>query len=168
MATIIQVSDFTGEYKIADDCYNNLESYIEKYENELLVQLLGAELYGLFIADLTAITPQVPQDVRFLAIFNPFNTDDRNCLLTSQGIKTMLIQYVYFFILRDNLNVKTATGTVRMQNENSSAPSYNLFNLVEAYNDSINNFKAVQWYVGDNPDTYPEENMQFKDFINGI
>ncbi len=165
---IIQESDFTGEYKIAKDCYNNLDSYIEKYENQLLVQLLGAELYDLFIADLTPITPQVPQDVRFLAIFNSFNLDDGNCLLTSEGIKTMLIQYVYFFILRDNLNVKTATGTVRMQNENSSAPSYNNFNLVEAYNSSITNYKAIQWYICDNSDTYPEYNGQFQDFINGI
>lgn len=165
--SIIRATDFTGEYKIATDVYNSIDTYITKYEKNILLHLLGADLYDLFIADLTAPTPQTPQTAIYTAIFNPFQLDDGGLIVISEGIKTMLIQYIYFFILRDNLNIKTPTGTVNMQNENSTAAKFTGFNLEESYNDSIDNFDAIQWFINDNLTDYPDYNGQHLSYIGG-
>lgn len=166
--SIIQTSDFKGEYKIAQDCYSDLSDYIIKYEKKYLLMLFGAELYDLFIADLTVTTPQVPQTQRFIDIFNEFQTTDNGCLVYSEGIKKMLIQFVYFHITRDIPNAKTTQGTVRMANENSTNNPYNGFNLVESFNEAVANSRAIQWYICDNKEDYPEEESQLIDYINGI
>ena len=67
--SIVVKSDFTGEYLIAQDQYSNIDSYIVKYEKKYLTMLLGADLYKLFIADLTPTSPQVPQNQRFIDLF---------------------------------------------------------------------------------------------------
>ena len=66
---ILDIDDFIGEYTITEDCFNDNLPYIEKYEEQYLVDLLGGELYGLFIADLTPTTPQIPQTARFTNLF---------------------------------------------------------------------------------------------------
>jgi len=167
---IVQASDFQGkgEYRIAQNCFSDFAPYIEKYEKKYLLQLLGAELYGLFIADLTPTTPQIPQTARFIQIFDPFDIDDNECVYSSEGIKAMLIQFIYFHIMRDNPNIKTVSGTVRMQNENSSDPIFNGFNLVESYNKGTRNAFKIQWYIDDNRATYPEENMQIFEYLFSV
>ena len=90
--SIVVKTDFRGEYNISKNCYDQLDFFIEKYENYYLVRLLGAELYTLFIADLTVTNPQIPQTSRFLNIFNLFNIDDNNCIVISEGIREMLVK----------------------------------------------------------------------------
>ena len=166
--SIVTKSDFTGEYLIAQDQYSNIDSYIATYEKKYLTMLLGADLYALFIADLTPTSPQVPQTQRFLDVFNPFDKDECNSLIVSQGMKQMLIQFIYFHVLRDNLNFKSTTGTVRMKNENSSESMYNGYNLVESYNQGVCNAWSIQWFVNDNSADYSEENMQHFELMSGI
>ena len=166
--SIVVKSDFTGEYLIAQDQYSNIDSYIVKYEKKYLTMLLGADLYALFIADLTPTSPQVPQTQRFIDLFESFFTDEYNCVVSSDGIRKMLIQFIYFHALRDNLNFKSTTGTVRMKNENSSESMYNGYNLVESYNEGVCNAKSIQWFIGENKDIYPESNRQYFELMNGI
>ena len=166
--SIIQISDFKGEYKIATDCFSDLSDYITTYEKYYLVRLLGADLYNLFIADLTPTTPQIPQTARFLNIFNPFDIDKDNSLYTSEGIKQTLIQLIYFHITRDIPNAKTASGTVRMANESSENNPYNGFNLTESYNKGIENYTTITWYICDNDQDYPEYNGIHLTFSSGI
>jgi hypothetical protein len=52
MTQIVQTSDFTGEYFIAQGKYADLSSQIERTEKVWLAKLLGAELSKLFIADI--------------------------------------------------------------------------------------------------------------------
>ena len=77
----------------------------------------------------------------------------------------MLMQFIYFHIMRDNPNIKTVSGTVRMQNENSSDPIFNGFNLAESYNEGTRNAFKIQWYIDENRATYPEENMQIFEYL---
>jgi len=165
--SIITESLFKGEYKVTKDCFNQLSNYIEKYEKHYLLKLLGAELYALFIADLTVTDPQTTQTARFNAIFNPFETDEGNCLIVSEGIKQMLVQLIYFHITRDSLNIKTNIGVVNMVADNSSNAGYNGYNLIESFNQGVKNFSAIQWFICDSTD-YPEENSQHLNYINGI
>lgn len=165
---IIQESDFVNEYKIPTDNFSNLDSYIVRYENYYLVRLLGANLYDLFIADLTPSTPQTPQSARFDVIFKSFEIDDNECLRISQGMKIMLRQFIYFHYTRDQVNQPSQTGHVQNTNSNSTPARFKGFNLVQAYNEGVKNFNEIQWYIRDNDTDYPEENMQFIQTISGI
>lgn len=165
---IVQTSDFVGEWIIPSNCFTKLPPYIEKYEEFYLVRLLGADLFDLFIADLTGPTPQVPQAQRFIDIFDPFNLDDSNNLRISEGIKQMLVEFIYFHFMRDKQYIKTNTGTVRTEGSISEQLGYNGWNLVQSYNQGITNYFEIQWFIQDNSSTYPEENGIFIGFTSGI
>lgn len=167
--SIVQTSDFIGQYKLPKDCFDDLIGYIAKYEKVYLIRLLGSDLYDLFIADLTGPTPQVPQTARFLDIFNPINEEDSGGTITcSEGILKMLVQLIYFHALRDLQYQNTASGTRITDSQSSDKLGYNGYNLVEAYNEGIENARMIQLYIRDNDTTYPEENMQLMLSTAGI
>tara|TARA_R110001606_G_scaffold91591_3_gene204249 strand:+ start:1640 stop:2140 length:501 start_codon:yes stop_codon:yes gene_type:complete len=165
--SIVVKTDFRGEYNISKNCYDQLDFFIEKYENYYLVRLLGAELYTLFIADLTVTNPQIPQTSRFLNIFNLFNIDDNNCIVISEGIREMLVQLIYFHYVRESQVINTAGGTVSNSVELGLNASF-MGNIVQVYNQGVNNSHSIQWYICDNLNVYPEENIQILQNTSGI
>jgi hypothetical protein len=122
----------------------------------------------LFKADLTLVSPQVPQTLAYQNIFNSFDIDEGNCLIISEGIKKMLVMFIYFHYVRDMFYINTTTGVVSNVNENTTAASYNGYNLVEAFNKGINTYDAVQWYVERNNADYLVYNGQYLEVISGI
>ena len=166
MSNIIQIADFAGtQYSLPEQKYISYQNYLDKYEKQFLTNLLGAELYGLFIADLVS---GVPQTQRFIDIYNAFSIDDNNCVRYSEGLKVATLQFVYFYAVRDLSVKKTNTGVVFNNNEVSEGPVYSGYNIVEAYNKAIKNAKEIQWYICDNDEVYPEENVQLFEYISGI
>jgi hypothetical protein len=166
--SIVVNTDFKGEYNVSKNCYDQLDTYIEKYEKKYLRKLLGAELYDLFIADLTVTDPQVPQTQRFLDIFNEFAIDENNyCLIESDGIRKMLTQLIYFHYVRENQVINSATGTVSSAVELGNNASFK-GNIVTAFNEGVENSHSIQWFICDNPTIYPEENIQILRFTSGI
>jgi hypothetical protein len=158
MGEIINSDDFKGRFAIASNTltqsYNN--DYIVYYEKEYLSILLGAELSQIFIDDLIS---GVPQDQRFKDIFDPFKIDeDCHQLLSSDGIKDMLLGFIYFEICR-NIDIKrNVAGNVRNVSDNSSNVGQGT--LVNAYNLAQDTFVAIQQYICDNESVYPEFNGQ--------
>jgi len=165
--SIVVNTDFTGEYNISKNCYDQIDFYIEKYEKKYLLKLLGAELYDLFISDLTVTNPQVPQTQRFLDIFNSFNIDESSCVVTSEGIRKMLTQLIYFHYVRENQVINTAGGTVSNSVELGLPASFK-GNIVQAFNEGVDNSHSIQWFICDKSDIYPEENIQLLENISGI
>lgn len=168
MANILALTDFeVGEYTIPDDCNTDakFQTYLDKYEKKYLIELLGCDLYDLFIADLVS---GVPQTQIYLDIFNEICEDNNNTIQRSEGIKTMLIELVYFYLVRD-LGVKKSTSGVGLNiNEMTKGPTYSGFNIVEAFNEGVKNYNVIQWYVRDNDTDYPEYNGQGLNVISGI
>lgn len=166
MSNIIQIADFKNtEYQLPEQKYSTYQNYLDKYEKYFLVQLLGAELYSLFIADLVS---GVPQTARFLDIYNSFELDDGGCVRYSEGIKAAVMEYVYFYAVRDLPVKKTNTGVVFNDNEVSVGPMYSGYNIVESYNEAIINAHAIQWFICDNSTDYPEYNGQILNLTSGI
>lgn len=165
--SIVVTTDFKGEYKLPNTCFNELETFIEVYTKKYLVKLLGADLYALFIADLTTTDPQEPQTARFLSIFNAFDIDQSDCVFSSDGIRKMLVKLIYFHYVREGQLLNTAGGTVSNAVElGLPAPYKN--NLVQAFNEGVADFKVIQWYICENEADYPEENTQYLDYTSGI
>ena len=165
--SIVVNTDFKGEYNVSKNCYDQIDFYIEKYEKKYLLKLLGAELYDLFIADLTVNDPQIPQTQRFIDIFDAFQIDESNCVIESEGIRKMLTQLIYFHYVRENQVINTAGGTVSNAVELGLSASF-MGNIVQAYNEGVDNSHSIQWFICDNPTVYPEENIQLLENTSGI
>ncbi len=165
---LVQTTDFVGEYKVSQSIYDSLTKYIEKYEEYYLIRLMGVDLYNLFVADLTVTTPQQPQTQRFLDIYNPFNLDEGRCIKSSEGMVKTLVQLIYFHYVRDINYEQTDSGVMRTTSEVSNILAYQGYNLLEAYNDGVKNYKEIQWYICDKSDVYPEENTQILSYTSGI
>jgi len=163
--SITQTSDYIGIYSIAQNKYSNLQIWIDTYEKEVLTDLLGCELYDLFIADLTG-DPEVPVTQRFIDLFDPFCDDDCGIAYRSDGIKKMLIQFVYFYALRDQQRQNTIAGTTKADLELSSPAFYHT--LVKAYNEGVTNYKVIQWFLCENNDVYPEEESQLLNYMTNL
>lgn len=161
--SIVQTSDFsTGKYKLAINRFtsSDVEAFITQREREYLIKLLGAELYALFLEDLSG-TPSVPNDQRFTTIFNAgaWDYDTYNPTI-SEGIKEMLKGVVYYHYVKDNSAYHTITGLVSNNNENST-PETNEKGaqyIILLYSRAMETYAAIQRYITENIDDYPEFN----------
>lgn len=163
--SLVLTSDFVGEYKLSQSRFTELDTYILKYEKYYLLRMLGNDLYNLFIADLNGATPQVPQSARFLAIYNPFNTiPSCDSLVISEGMKVMLIQFIYFHYLRDSNHFNTIAGQVTNNTENSNNTPYQ-GNLIEVYNSGVVNYSNIQQKIEEDLVTYPETLGSYAEFL---
>jgi len=167
MSTILSISDFTGEYYIANNprANNTIESIIASKENEYLINLLGIDEAINFTNDLVNGTPI---STNYLNIFNPFEEVVTECLYgyrkldqsdkinRSKGLKETLKGLIYYDIIsRDNYK-HTLTGVVTNNNDNSSiltASETVRFaeskrnNIIESYNLISKKIKDLEIYL---------------------
>ena len=151
MGILINKSDFIGDYALVKSNSDDINLFIEKYEKEISMQLLGSDLLVLFQADLIA---QVPQTQIYLDIYNAFVKEVGGWKVESDGMKQMCLAYVYFYYLR-KLKIKASmNGAVVNDTENSQQA--NPMFLINTYNSAIRTFKHIQYYVTYNKtEVYP-------------
>ena len=173
---ILQISDFTlGKYKIPQAkgvCEGQLQSYIDRYEKRVLIDLLGCDLANLFIADLVE---GIPQTEIYLNIFNEICVDLQNgffqsyywttglCYcqpkrIISRGIKEMLKGMVFFQYMRDFPNQRDITGINRIDTENSTHAMFSQWGISDFYNESIEDYNNIQYYIYENKTDYASFN----------
>lgn len=146
---LITIADFVGKFELHTGMYDNakLQLYIDKYEPLYLVNLLGADLYAEFEADLI-LGGGIPTEPRFQFIFDPFNYDYNDCdILISQGIIDMLLGCIYFEYLKDLSNQVTTAGNVKPIGENSLNTSTLNTMMYSRYNDGIRTYRTIQYYI---------------------
>lgn len=155
----VTTDDFVGELRLSMNKFeeDKITSYINSYEKEYLVKLLGCELYDLFIADLVG---GVPQSQRFIDIYNEFCEDVDCHIVRSEGIKKMLTYFIYFEFVKDKQTYNTITGTVQSKVEVSDVVSLSKSNIYQMYNKGVETYEAIQWFICDKSQDYTEENTQ--------
>jgi hypothetical protein len=146
MARFVISSDFIQKFELSTGMYSNhkIDEYIDRYEDQYLIQLLGVELYNLFIADLDL--NNIPQSDRFKKIFDPFNEQIGFSLMMSRGIKDMLIGFIYFEYLKDLITKTTNVGVTKPQEQNSKIITAHT-TIYGRYNESIRTYNAIQEYI---------------------
>jgi len=115
-----------------------INSEIEKYQELVLIQVLGYDLYSKFIAD--PDSEQRFKDIRDGAEFE-FNfcgkTVKRKYVGLVNAKKESLIAYfTYFYLISNKVTFTSSTGEVIADNENSKPASSNQ-KLVRAWNNFI-------------------------------
>lgn len=166
MSNFILKSDFVGRWNVSlnkfeeDDFQHNIDSY----ESEIFNDLLGCELYPLFLADCVADADNrlIPQSPDYLIIYNALCEDSLSLCccgnpvpLTSYGIVDMLKSMVRFYWLRDQKYKQTISGTSIMDSENSVVIKSTHYGLNNQLNRGIESYKSIQCYIENNKTTYP-------------
>ena len=162
MGIIINKSDFIGEYALVKSNSDDINLFIEKYEKEILSQLMGSDLLVLFQANLVA---QIPITQIYLDIYNAFVKKVNGYTVESTGLKDMCLAYVYFYYLR-KLKVKASMNGA-VVNETENATQSNPTFLIPIYNRAIRTFKNIQYFIGaDQADSYPAFVTVYKDYTS--
>lgn len=159
MGLLIVKADFTGRFRLSQSIEDTIDDYIAEFEERYLRELLGADLFTAFKADVSSYEPQTSP---FTELYNPINMDLDTGIIISRGMKTMLLGFIYWEYVRATKYIHTGTGMVVDSNEVSrDADSSEMF-LYARYNESIKDYNAIQSYIAENTSTYPTYNGQKK------
>lgn len=157
--SIVLVSDFVGKYELSISQYNSdlIASYINKYTKEYLIKMLGKSLYDLFIDDLDVNT-YLPTSAIYQTIFNPLYVDTFiNGEMESNGIKEMLLGFIYYHYTLDTQQQQTSVGVTAPKSENSDGVNLNSISI-SRFNDNVTSYKTIQSYIQHNSSSYPTFN----------
>lgn len=148
MATIVLPSDFTEENDIPDkDIVSvSIQNFITKYQPIFLKELLGTELFDAYTVN--------PTDQRFTDLL-PY-------------IKPALVDYVYWFYIKNQATQMTGTGAAQSKKQNAVTVSP-YPEMVRAWNEMVDYNKGTNKFLSGNA-TYPEYTFKLPEwfFCNGI
>jgi len=169
--SLIDSTYFVKDINIPDSDYSDIDSYIERYEKEILIKLLGYELWKLVNAyDPTTSEQRIKDLVEGkewtysgnLIKWNGFKNDDKISLIA---------YYVYYWYVRNkNVNFQT-TGTQKAKNENSAAASP--VQLLSQAWDRLGNLyqydaESAYFFLNEHSSDYPEWDFTLLGSINGF
>lgn len=157
MGLLIVKADFTGKFGVGKTNFDKLDAYIARYEKKHLRKLLGVELYDLFETDVTDNGVN-NLTARFDAIYDPIIQDDGDDVIENNGMKQMVLGLVWFDFVREFKIKITHEGAV--VNDEEVAQNVDSAFMYQRYNEAVEDWKVIQWYIDDNSSTYPEYNGQ--------
>jgi len=152
----------------------DFEEYIQSYTPEILKDLLGWDLYDLFIADLLPDGDgrDVPQSPAYINIYEPIDIDAFNLCckdrMQSYGMVDMLKSMIRFYWLRDMKYKQTVSGTSVMDSENSVVIKSLHYGLTKQYNRGIESYQSIQCYIEKNDAIYPTYNGSTKNLTSWL
>lgn len=121
---LVDKSDFKGKWEIAQNNFSNLDSYIERYEKAILVDLMGKYLADDFISD--------PTDTKW---------DDLKSV--GFGLTSLLVGFIYFEYVRDLPFRVTNQGVVYQLDDNASQV-ITVLALKQRYNECVSDYRSMQ------------------------
>lgn len=121
---LVDKSDFKGKWEVAQNNFSNLDSYIERYEKAILVDLMGEDLADDFISDPADAKWNDLKDVGF-------------------GLTSMIVGFIYFEYVRDLPFRITNQGVVYQLDDNASQV-ITVLALKQRYNECVNDYKLMQ------------------------
>ena len=154
MGLIIVKEDFVGKFDLVKSINDKIESYIETYEESYLRELLGINLFNLYKAD---VANHLPVTDSYLTITNPLYVEQSGYSIVSNGIKDMLLGFIFFEYVRDNKIKQSMSGSV-VNGVDSSNNDFTQEFLFQRYNESIDIYKNIQLYIELNKSTYTTYN----------
>ena len=151
MGLVITDYDFDeGKYVINDNdiTRQDLKEYINDYERKFIYQLLGIELGDLFIADLNQ-DAKIPTTPRFSKIFSPlYFKSSCNRIINSKGM---------IDVLKGNSQNLFESG--------ENVPAYKNGVIIK-HNQALDSYNAIQQYICDNKEDYPEFDGERKNYMS--
>lgn len=152
---ITQTTDFINRFHLSKTNLNTalLQDCIDRFEKKYLIKLLGAELYDLFIDGIE----EMVVDPIWTALLEDFHIDNNGCLIESEGIKVMLLGFIYYEYVKIQTEKQTPIGNTQPAAENASLIGVSSI-VVQRQIWSTDTYKAIQQYILLNIDDYPTFN----------
>lgn len=157
-ASILNPADFTGEVSIALSTNSGVtptvETCIAETQEDILKEMMGADLYLQFGAQLPNPTSQ-----RFIDLLNgvtytdPYNMNDRGVYekVDYTGLKRMLKLFTYWDYVTNQVGTNTISGMV--QGGSATAKQFNSFEVgkyaLPKYNLGCDLFKSARKFMND-------------------
>jgi hypothetical protein len=152
----IDNSYFIGDINLPAQLLNNIQTWINRTEKDILVKLLGYHLYKEFIADLDE--SNVPQSDKFVKLlsgdefsFVTYQGNTVNCewrgLVDSDLKQSVLAYYCFFQFMNYNNTQITTTGHKRTKAENAEYADIRM-RLVDAWNNMQTWYGSSFDYLG--------------------
>ena len=160
MGLIIVKEDFVGKFDLVKSINDKIESYITTYEESYLRELLGINLFNLYKAD---VVNHLPITASYLTITNPLFIEQNGYSIISNGIKDMLLGFIFFEYVRGNKIKQSMSGSVVNSVDNSNNDFTQEF-LFQRYNESIDIYKNIQTYIELNKTIYSTYNGLIKGY----
>lgn len=172
--SLIDGSYFNLDINTPDNEYQNIQEFIDRYEPEILKQLLGLELYRLVIAE-------NPSEQRILDLRDgkDYVVDDVtyrwNGLINDEKI-SIISYYVFYWYVRINLSETSSIGQVQVMSENANIANPSLkiqsawINLEQLYGSAYypTNYESAYGFLNENKDIYPEWEFQEIGSVNAF
>lgn len=158
MGLLINKTDFVGRFALSQSIEDTITPYIAEYEEKYLIDLLGVELFKLFKASVVSQIPAAP----YLVLYNEILEDYNRCVMRSRGMKSMLLDFIYWEYVIQTKYKHTGTGIVVDSNEVSRNADWSESFMYQKYNTAIKDYKTIQWYICQNDSVYPTFNGSLK------
>jgi|ETNmetMinimDraft_25_1059894.scaffolds.fasta_scaffold04160_11 hypothetical protein len=179
MSQFILIDDLKGRWNVSLNKYGeeDLEMYIQSFEVDILKDLLGCELYPLFLADCVpdADDRLIPVSPEYIEIYEEICDEalstcccGHETFMESYGMIDMLKSMIRFYWLRDQKYKQTVSGTSVMDSENSVVIKSLHYGLTKQYNRGIESYKAIQCFIESNKPTYPTYKGHCKSFAGWL
>lgn len=153
MPSITSPSDYNGQYSINRNKHNtnDIQACIDSVEELVLLELFGVDFKDIVLQGV------VDEIVIYENLYNPFNfQDSSDRIWQSKGIKEMLLGFVYWEWFATHSVAVVLDGQRENESENSKSASSLKANNEKRYNDAVKTYRAIQAYVNENLDIYPE------------
>ena len=160
MGKIVKTTDFVGKYKVSQNNFaeTDLQSFIDKFEKVYIRRLLGLTTGDLFYADIASLTFLPPSNAIYSVLFNPIATVINGCDVISNGVKEMLVGFIYWEYTRLAATQNTLNGNVIQENETASQVDFSKTPIYSNYNEAVYTYSAIQYFIMNDDTNYPDYN----------
>lgn len=152
---LIDQTYFNFDISLPAGNYSDLPGWIDRFESELLRNLLGDALSQL-VLNYDSETSE--QRIKDIVEGKEFEIDDSvimwNGLVNSEK-KSLIAYYVYTQYLRYNVTTTTPTGERKSKNENSN-PADQSFKMWRAHRKYFGEAQTLLSFIDENIELYPE------------
>jgi hypothetical protein len=139
-------TDFIGEVNIPNngDTYlgtaSNIQYFIDKYEAIFLENLLGYELYNLYLIGITPVAVVPTTDpITYVPI-------DAKWLNIQTITKQLIVNFIYYYYKLDEFTYSSGTGESKSKGENSTIANP-ARKMVSRWNEMVNGvYKIVKYW----------------------
>jgi hypothetical protein len=170
MATLIDTSYFIGPLLIGQSdqatVSTRLTQFIDRYEKEYFLNLMGYNFKKLYDAGIAAVT-QKYVDIRDGKEYtNRWGVLDKwRGLKETDPKRSPIANYVYYWFERDTVTVTTGTGEVKPNQQNSRS-IYAGNKMMTAWNEMVKWNWEFWNFMYSNQDTYPEFFQDLRNWCN--
>ena len=172
--SLIDQTYFINEIQIPESKYETIQSFIDRYEKQVLIDLFGYALYKL-IKDYDPLTSeQRIKDIVEGADFTVNGFETRWNGLLNEDKVSLIAYYVFFKWATEKQAISTRAAGVKPALENGENVSYEL-KAISAWNNMVQlyghrnqdcNFPSAYRFMAENAILYPEWHFTPKGLLN--